>query len=246
MSQLRLPRAIALVVALAMALSACARSPDPASLTFDPYEPQNRQVHAFNLEVDRRAWGPTARAYGRTVPEPVRTGLSNLRANWRLPHQTVQYGLQGRPALAGRSALRFIVNTTFGVGGVFDPATAGGVELRYTNIDETLHVWGVREGAYVVAPFGGPGTERDWTGWVLDLALDPVNLVLPTAGLQALFGVGTLDLANERYILDPALETILYESADGYTALRISYLQAMRARLQDGTDLDLLEDIYDF
>jgi phospholipid-binding lipoprotein MlaA len=246
LSHFRLPRAALPAVALAMALSACARSPDPASLTFDPYEAQNREVHTFNVEVDRRAWGPAARAYGTTVPEPVRTGLSNLRANWRLPHQTVQYGLQGRPALAGRSALRFIVNTVVGVGGIFDPATAGGVELRYTDIDETLHVWGVREGGYLVVPFGGPGTERDWTGWVLDVALDPLNFVLPVAGLQALFGVGALDLANQRYILDPALETILYESADGYVALRISYLQAMRARLQDGTDLDLLEDIYDF
>jgi phospholipid-binding lipoprotein MlaA len=242
----RPPRVVLLAAGLAVALAGCARAPDPASLDFDPFEAQNREVHAFNLEVDRSAWGPTARAYGRTVPEPVRTGFSNLRAHWRLPHQTIQYTLQGRPAFAGRSAMRFVVNTVFGVGGVFDPATAGGVELRYTDIDETLHVWGVREGGFLVVPIGGPGTERDWTGWLLDLALDPLNFVLPTAGLQALFGVGALDLTNQRYILDPALEAILYESADGYVALRISYLQAMRARLQDGTDLDLLEDIYDF
>jgi phospholipid-binding lipoprotein MlaA len=81
---------------------------------------------------------------------------------------------------------------------------------------------------------------------VLDLALDPVNFVLPTGALQALLGVGALDLVNDRYVLDPVLQTILYESADSYTALRISYLQAMRARLQGGTDLETLEDIYDF
>jgi phospholipid-binding lipoprotein MlaA len=239
-------RAPLLAAATVAALAGCARSPDPASLTFDPLEAQNREAHDFNVQVDRTSWGPAARAYGTTVPEAVRTGIKNLRANWRLPHQTIQYGLQGRPALAGRSAMRFVVNTFFGVGGLFDPATAGGVELRYTNIDETLHVWGVREGAYLVLPYGGPGTERDWTGWVLDLALDPVNFVLPTGALQALLGVGALDLVNDRYVLDPVLQTILYESADSYTALRISYLQAMRARLQGGTDLETLEDIYDF
>jgi phospholipid-binding lipoprotein MlaA len=238
-------RPLLLLAATAGVLAGCAASPDPASLDWDPREATNRPVHEFNTEIDRRSWGPTARAYGETVPASVRTGISNFRENWRQPHQALQYMLQGRPSLAAQSTMRFVVNTVVGVGGIFDPATAGGVPYRYTNVDETLHRWGVREGAYLVVPFGGPGTERDWTGWVLDFATDPMTFLLPTAALNTVFAAGALDLVNQRYELDPALRTILYESADSYTALRISYLQSQRARLQNGFDIDLLEDIYD-
>lgn len=234
-----------LALFLCLLVAACARAPDPASLDFDPYEARNREIHATNVDIDRRFWGPASRAYGRGVPEPVRTGISNFRANWRLPHHVVHYLLQGRPGLAGQSALRFVVNTTAGVGGLFDLATHGGIPYRYTDTDETLHRWGVREGGYVVLPVGGPGTERDWTGWFLDFATDPATFLLPAPALNALLATTALDLANQRYALDPALGAILYDSADSYTSLRISYLQSRRARLQDGIDLDLLEDIYD-
>lgn len=237
---------IGLMVAALAIGAACTRSPDPASLTWDPHEAQNRQTHAFNVAVDRGAWGPTARAYGGAVPEPVRQGVSNLREHWRLPHHTIQYALQGRPGLAGRMALRFGINTTFGLGGVIDPATSMGVPYRYTNVDETFFVWGLEEGGYLELPLGGPGTERDWAGWALDIAADPMTYLVAGAAGAALFGVAALDVVNDRYALDAALESILYDSADSYTALRISYLQNMRARLQGEADLDLLEDIYDF
>ena len=90
----------------------------------------------------------------------------------------------------------------------------------------------------------GPGTQRDWTGYVLDQALDPTWYVLPVAGSNALLVLGGLDLANDRYELDPVLDSLLYEVADSYTAQRTSYLQNMRARLKGGTDIDTLEDIY--
>jgi phospholipid-binding lipoprotein MlaA len=121
-----------------------------------------------------------------------------------------------------------------------------GIEYRRTNFDETFFVWGIPEGGYVELPVGGPGTERDWTGWALDIVADPTAYVLPADAVTALVGVAALDIVNDRYELDAPLESILYDSADSYTSLRISYLQNMRARLQGEADLDLLEDIYDF
>lgn len=231
---------------LALALAGCASAPGPDSLTWDPHEPFNRRAHAVNVAIDRSAWGPAARGYGRAVPAPVRRGIGNLRDHWRLPHHVIQYALQGRGELAAQSTVRFAVNTVVGVGGLFDPATAAGAPYRETGFDETFHVWGIGEGGYLELPVGGPGTERDWTGWVLDLAADPMTWLLPVEATQALVGVAALDLADERYRLDPVLESLLHDSADSYTALRLSYLQNMRARLREETDLELLEDVYGF
>jgi phospholipid-binding lipoprotein MlaA len=235
-----------LVLAAAALLAACSTSPDPASLEWDPHEGVNRSAHEVNVAIDRTVWGPFARGYGEAVPQPVRTGISGFRAHWRLPHHVIQYALQGRLELALQSTGRFVLNTVVGLGGILDPATSAGLPYRSTNVDETLHIWGVPLGAYVELPVGGPGTERDWTGWALDFAADPLTFLLPPAALNTLFATGALSLAETRYQLDPTLNTILYESADSYTALRLSYLQAARARLQDGVDLELLEDIYEY
>lgn len=219
-------------------------APDPASLDFDPLEPENREAHALNVQIDRHAYGPAGRAYGASIPAPARRGVANFLDNLGLPALTIQYVLQGNEEEAGNAVARFTVNTLFGAGGLFDPATGLGYGYRETNVDETLHVWGYSEGAYWELPVAGPGTQRDWLGWALDIVADPVFYA--TGGLEAiaLLGLRGADLLNDRFELDAALESILYDSADSYTALRISYLQNIRARLQGGTDLDLLEDPY--
>jgi phospholipid-binding lipoprotein MlaA len=231
------------IVAAAL-LAGCAVSPDPGSLDFDPFEAQNRSAHAVTRPVDRAVYGPVARAWGEGVPPPLRRGVTNLHTNWKLPGQVIQYALQGRGLRVAESAMRFAVNTTFGLGGLLDVATGMDLPYRETNFDETFHVWGVPEGGYLELPLVGPGTQRDWTGWVLDQVADPAWYVLPVAAANGLVAVAGLDLVNERYALDPAIDEILHRSADSYTAQRISYLQNMRARLQGGTQLDQLEDVY--
>jgi phospholipid-binding lipoprotein MlaA len=225
-------------------LSACAAAPDPTSLDWDPFEESNRPVHETNRQIDRAVYGPVARGYGEAVPQPVRRGISNLRNNWRLPGHMIQYTLQGRPVKVAESTTRFLVNTLLGLGGLIDPATDMGLPYDETNFDETFYVWGLPEGGYLELPFVGPGTQRDWTGYVLDQALDPTWYVLPVAATNTLLVLGGLDLVNDRYELDPALQSILHESADSYTAQRISYIQNMRARLQGGTGVEQLEDVY--
>lgn len=236
---------IASALAGLLLLGACASAPEPGSLSFDPFEAHNRPVHEANKDLDREVYGPVARAYGRTVPQPVRRGVTNLRNHWRLPGQVVQYALQGDLRRVGGQSARFAINTVFGLGGLVDPAAEMGLPYRETNFDETFYVWGLPEGGYLELPFLGPGTQRDWTGWALDQLLDPMYYVLPTAATNVLLGLSVADVVNERYELDPVIEALLHESADSYTAQRISYLQNMRARLQGGTDLDRLEDVYE-
>lgn len=243
MRPLRVMR-IAISLLTAGLVAGCAVAPDPDSLDFDPFERQNRAAHQFNVEVDRAVFGPVARAWGTNVPAPVRRTITNLRYNWKLPGETIQYVLQGRPEQSMRAAMRFAVNTTFGLGGLADPATQMGLVHRETNFDETFHVWGIPEGGYIEIPLGGPGTQRDWNGWMLDILLDPAFLLLPVEAVDGLVVAGGLDIVNDRYVLDPVLEELLYRSEDSYTAQRISYLQNMRARLQGGPTLDQLEDIY--
>jgi phospholipid-binding lipoprotein MlaA len=225
-------------------LAACASGPAATSLDYDPLEPQNREAHAFNKEVDRTVYGPVARGYGGAVPQPVRQGVSNLRDNWRLPVQVIQYGLQGRGVDAAKSTTRFAVNTVFGLGGVLDVAGDMGLPYDETDFDEVFYRWGIPEGGYWELPYIGPGTQRDWTGYAFDQLLDPTYYLLPGAGVTALFVLGGLDIVNDRYELDTTLDTLLYDSEDSYSAQRIAYLQNMRARLRGGTDIDELEDIY--
>jgi phospholipid-binding lipoprotein MlaA len=229
---------------LAAGLAGCGALPPSRDLGYDPLEAQNREAHALNKRIDASLYGPVARSYGAAVPQEARNTVTNLRNNWRLPGQIIQYGLQGRGTDAAKSTTRFAVNTLLGLGGLLDIATDMGLPYDETNFDETFYRWGIGEGGYLELPVVGPGTQRDWTGYVLDQALDPTWYVLPVAASNALLVLGGLDLVNDRYELDPVLDSLLYESADSYSAQRIAYLQNMRARLGGGTDIEELEDIY--
>ena len=120
-----------------------------------------------------------------------------------------------------------------------------GLPYDETNFDETFYRWGLPEGGYWELPLLGPGTQRDWTGWALDQLSDPVYYVVPVAG-----GLGAGRARRARHRQRPlrarhgACSRCCTSSADSYTAQRITYLQNMRARLQGGTDVDELEDVY--
>lgn len=230
---------------LAALLGACAASRDPNDLSHDPFAAQNRAVHETNKQLDAAVYGPVSRAYGQTVPQPVRTGITNLSTNWGLPADVIQYSLQGNGTRAADAGTRFLINTLFGLGGLIDPAKDMGLPYRETNFDETFYTWGIPEGGYVEIPAFGPGTQRDWTGWVLDQFTDPAYYVLPGVATDGLVALAGLDIVNDRYELDPVLEELLHNSTDSYTAQRISYLQNARARIQGGTKPAQLEDVYD-
>ncbi len=147
------------MVLIAGALSAC--GPKPASGIHDPMETTNRAIFEFNRSLDRSAVRPSANTYGKVVPGPVRQGIQNFALNLGGPGFVANNFLQFRLEDAVLNTVRFAVNSTVGLGGILDPATAMGIPDARTNFGETLAVWGFGEGAFVVLPIAGPSTVRD-------------------------------------------------------------------------------------
>lgn len=219
----RKSRAGAALLILSLVLAACAR-PEPGAEFNDPHEAQNRAVHADNVAIDRMLGGgrPNKRPL---LPKPVAEGLANFADNLGMPRAALNSVLQGRPGPALQNTARFVLNTTVGIGGIFDPATAVGLYEEDTDFGETLHVWGAPEGAFLVLPVAGPTTERDLFGKVVDFVIDPLNGVFPEPDKYyvAAAKVGGKIADRQRY--SDVIDDILYNSADSYAQMRLLYLQ---------------------
>lgn len=234
-----------LATALCLAgLAACTQSPDPEQLVFDPYEAQNRQIHAFNKTVDTAVLRPVSTAYVAVTPEAVRIMLANGVDNLAQPSYALNHVLQGDLKGAAQTLGRFGVNTLLGFGGLGDPATDLGVNNLPTDFSETLQTWGVRDGAYIEVPLLGPSTERELAGSIVDLFIDPVNSILHRPQSDYLLGGRALVVLDKRQRFAPVINALLYESADSYDALRLSYLENRRFNEQGETSVDDLEDPY--
>lgn len=232
------------VIAVCAAFAAC--TPNPGGSEFnDPYEVQNRKVHRFNLALDRALVRPSSEVYGTILPQPVRTGVGNFASNLDLPGEVVNSILQGRAEPAVQNTFRFLINSTLGVAGLFDPATSIGVPEHDTDFGETLAVWGVREGAYLVVPALGPSTERAFTGKVVDVLLNPVGFALnsPESEYATIAKLGSK--IGDRYRFSDTLDSILYESADSYSQTRLLYLQNQRFDLGTETEADVYDPYED-
>lgn len=222
---------------LVLALSACGPAPMATGIN-DPYEASNRRVHAFNKTLDRNFVSPGADAYGSTIPEPVRNGVTNFAGNIDLPRVVVNDLLQGNIEDAAHNTVRFVLNTTIGLGGLLDPATEFGVAPRPSNFGETLYVWGLREGRYLELPVLGPSTERDAAGRVVDFVLNPLRYNLPDAERDAAAALGLFSRFNDRYRFSATVDSVLYDSADSYAQARLLYLQNRRFQLGGTAGID--------
>ncbi|MCC5995216.1 MAG: VacJ family lipoprotein [Oceanicaulis sp.] len=161
-----------LIAFAALSLTACASTPEAPN---DPFEPVNRAVLNFNLAADYAVVGPAARAYGAHTPGFIRTGIGNVLRNLREPAVFANLILQGQPGPAADAAFRFAANTTVGLGGLIDVAGREGAPRHEADFGQTLAVWGVGEGPYVVLPFLGPSSVRDTGGRVADRYAHPYN-----------------------------------------------------------------------
>lgn len=239
------PFGIAPFLALVLALSGCASRPQPTGVN-DPLENTNRAVHAFNKGFDQNVFRPFAIGYTTVVPQPVTRSVSRFSQNLELPGRVVNSVLQARPEDAAHNTLRFMLNSTLGVLGIFDPAQEFGLEGVETDFGETLFVWGVDEGPYVEVPFFGPYTTREAVGFVVDFFNSPVLSSIDTAaGFNTRVGVYVLDRTEERARFDGLVNDI-YNSTDSYAQARILYLQNRRFKLGRGgedTYFDPYEDV---
>ena len=236
---------VAILVALATGLSGCAR-PQAGPEFNDPYESGNRQVHRFNVAIDSFFFGnPEKKGVLPIIPRPVAVGFSNFSYNVGMPSAILNNLLQLKPGPALQDTLRFAVNTTVGIGGLFDPASAIGIPAEEADFGETLHTWGVGEGTYLVAPFLGPTTERDLAGTIVDIAIDPMNNLFPPRGANYItFARLTAKVGNRQQFAD-TYESILYDSADSYVQARLLFLQNRHYELGIEEDTaDPYEDPY--
>ncbi|HET9715846.1 MAG TPA: VacJ family lipoprotein [Pseudolabrys sp.] len=219
----------AIILAFAAFVGGCAATTRDASLAVqDPNEQANRRMLAMNQEVLR----PVAETIKKVVPRPVHDRLHDVNSNLKEPRIFVNNLLQGRLDAAAKTAARFAMNTTFGIGGLVDLATREGIPQQSGDFGQTLFVWGVSEGPYMVRPYWGPTTTRDAAGAVVDLFADPVGLLfgsqvavaITTASLDTVVRLGQLKMAEDA-------------SIDFYAFLRSSYYQTRRAELREALGL---------
>ena len=165
------------VASLVMVVSAC--SPRPGAVAGDPFERANRDNHAFNKDLDRKILSPLSKTYADVVPDPVEDSVSNFASNLSLPGKVVNNVLQLDLPSAARNTTRFVLNSTVGVAGLFDPSQKIGFTEKDTDFGETLQGWGVAEGAYLELPVFGPSNLRDGFARFVDmLLLDPAGQIL--------------------------------------------------------------------
>jgi phospholipid-binding lipoprotein MlaA len=211
-------------------LSACSPSLKLGNYD-DPYENVNRKSHEINKTIDKNFLRPSSQIYSKFLGEKPRNAVSNFSENWGLPKDLVNYTLQGDIGNASKTTGQFLINSTIGIAGVFDPSEKFGINARGTDFGETMHRWGVSEGDYVEIIFLGPSTERDAVGKVADLVLDPVGFILNSwqSGLRSTANVG--NVLGNRAALGSTIDSVLYDSADSYSQTKLAYLQGRRFRL---------------
>ena len=216
-------------------LAGCSVAPEGADF-HDPYEATNRQIHAFNKSLDSAFVRPGGQV-SVSLPEAISGPVLNFSDNVSLPGMVLNGVLQADVEGVVRNSLRFIINSTVGLGGFFDPAGAIGVTEKTTDFGETLYVWGVPEGAYLELPLLGTSTQRDALGEVADILLNPLDFV----GTPNQLKYGTYARIAEQVIdrgnIGDTIDSVLYESADSYAQARLIYLQNRRFELgQEAVD----------
>ncbi len=195
----------------------------------DPLEPGNRVIFGFNEGVYRFLLDPIADVYEFVVPKPVRTSVRRFFTNLREPGILVNAMFQRRADKAAGTGARFVVNSTVGLAGLFDPASRIGLDAYETDFGQTLALYGVPDGAYMVVPVMGPATVRDFFGAVVDAGMRPDAWVL-SLGPQILFvtGDGFTGYQSKRVLL----EELRQSSLDFYAAMRSAYRMDRAARLE--------------
>ncbi len=195
----------------------------------DPNEANNRKMLAVNQAI----FGPISTGYHATPPI-LREGVGNVSSNLNEPRIFANDILQLRLGAGATTFGRFVVNSTFGVGGLFDVASMSGLPKQSGDFGQTLFVWGVGDGPYFVSPLLGPSTPRDTFGYVVDQVGDPVGLALSlTWGWPATIAIGGMDFVSQIDQLKQAQDS----SIDFYSFLRSAYYQNRRAQLREAVGL---------
>jgi len=221
---------IAAVLLVILCASGCATVPAGDPVDYDPWEKMNRSLYQFNDAVDSVTLKPIAKGYKKVLPEPIRDGITNFGRNLGAPRNSINNFLQGKPARGFSEIARFVVNSTVGIGGLIDVATASGVESYPEGFGQTAAVWGVPSGPYIMVPFLGPQTLRSLVLLPANIEFDVLHHVDSSSVRDRLWVLRTIDLRHR--VL--SLEDLMQDSKDPYVTLRESYLQNRRFEIYDG------------
>jgi phospholipid-binding lipoprotein MlaA len=233
--------AAATLGSLALApLTGCAHRP-PASdveavqeyeATNDPLEPTNRVLYGVNSGIDAVVLKPAALGYRFLVPAPLRTGIHNVLENLRSPVLLANDVLETKPRRAGDTFMRFLINSTVGIGGILDVASDWGYPAHDADFGMTLALWGVDPGPFLFLPILGPSDPRDGIGLGIDVAMDPFTWVGQGSTVTALdwsrYGMALID-GREQHIED--VDNIKKTALDPYATFRSLYRQHRQSQI---------------
>ncbi|MBC8341306.1 MAG: VacJ family lipoprotein [Proteobacteria bacterium] len=211
----------------------------------DPWEKSNRKVFEFNEGLDRYALEPVAKGWDWVVPEWVQTGIRNIFDHANRPLVMMHNLLQGKPYDASVDLVRFTANTIFGLGGLIDVASMDGIARNDEDWGQTLGVWGVPEGNYVMLPLFGPSTVRQAVGLAADSFSAPYSYYIPIWGSVAATGTRLLNV--RAFYLDE-IQQSREDAFDYYLFMRDAYLQNLASKMSDSTELESEDedDLYYF
>ena len=225
---------MALMITACAVLAACSTTPQGEGEVYDPLEEVNRTTLKINEAVDKVVLEPVARGYRAATPTAFRLALRNFLRNLKSPVIIGNQILQGDLEGTANSTLRMIVNTLAGFGGILDLASDGGVPYEPEDFGQTLAVWGVGDGPYLVLPVFGPSTLRDTGGMLVDAYADPIRLYLFNTDQEewhyARIAASVVDQREE--LLD-VIDDLRRNSFDYYAALRSTYIQRRQALIND-------------
>jgi phospholipid-binding lipoprotein MlaA len=210
----------------------------------DPWEPFNRSVFEFNEGLDTYLLKPVVAGYRFVLPEFVRDGIYNFFSNYSDIYTALQNLLQGKPDYAFSDLMRVVVNTTFGLGGLIDMATPGGLPKHKEDWGQTFGVWGIPSGPYVVLPFFGPSSVRDTFGTAADLQSDYLFGYVKDIGLRnSITGLRVVNARNTYYEAGDLLDGA---AIDKYSFMRDAYIQRREYQINEGReDKEPLMPVYE-
>ena len=219
-------------VVLCLLLSACATPMAERSDPRDPYENLNRKVFVVNQVFDQVLLKPVARGYSNYAPNFIQDTVGNFFGNLADVWTAVNNFLQGKPREGIQDTGRVAVNTVFGVAGLADVATKLGFPKHQEDFGQTLGVWGVKPGPYVMLPLFGPSTMRDAVAKPLDLYADPLNL---STRADVEYSLRAMRLVDDRARLLPTTDMIEKVALDPYQFVRDAHFQQREARVNDAS-----------
>lgn len=224
------------ILLLFLALPVSAALGKEAPVNIDPWESVNRKIFAFNETLDRYILRPAAVGYDWVMPDAAQRGVGNFIANIYEFNSIFYALLQGRPSGAAENTARFMVNTTVGVAGFFDVATRMGIQPNYTDFGQTMAVWGVKKGPFVMLPVFGPRTVRSGVGYFVDTYTSIPALI---DSRETAYIFWTVEVVDYRARLLDADDLI---TGDRYIFVRDAYMQSREAFLNGGVVVDNFSD----